>query len=132
MLLTPCHKTVTNTRVMPFDTLAMEASTKEPAFFKKSLNSNGIITEIVWFSMKGVILHGGFGTKLRPLTHTSTKQLIPVANKPISQYVLEDLRNYGVTDIAIIIGGVNSEKVKEHYGNVKLSTQKSATPLIKH
>ena len=65
--------------------------------------------------MKGVILHGGFGTKLRPLTHTGPKQLIPVANKPISQYVLEDLRNSGITEIAIIIGGINSEKVKEHY-----------------
>ncbi len=65
--------------------------------------------------MKGVILHGGFGTKLRPLTHTGPKQLIPVANKPISQYVLEDFRNSGVTEIAIILGGINSEKVKEYY-----------------
>jgi glucose-1-phosphate thymidylyltransferase len=65
--------------------------------------------------MKGIVLHGGLGTKLRPLTHTGPKQLIPVANKPISQYVLEDLRNSGITEIAIIIGGVNSEKVKEHY-----------------
>ena len=43
--------------------------------------------------MKGIILHGAYGTKPRPLTHTGTKQLIPVANKPISQYVLEDLKN---------------------------------------
>jgi glucose-1-phosphate thymidylyltransferase len=69
--------------------------------------------------MKGIILHGGFGTKLRPLTHTGPKQLIPVANKPISQYVLEDLRNSGMTEIAIVLGSTHSEKVKERYGNGK-------------
>ena len=67
--------------------------------------------------MKGVVLHGGFGSKLRPLTHTGPKQLIPVANKPISQYVLEDLRNSGVTEIAIVLGNIHPEKVKEHYGS---------------
>jgi glucose-1-phosphate thymidylyltransferase len=68
-------------------------------------------------TLKGVILHGGYGTKLRPLTHTGPKQLIPVANKPISQYVLEDLRNSGITEIAVILGNIHPEKVKEHYGN---------------
>lgn len=67
--------------------------------------------------MKGVILHGGHGTRLRPLTHTGPKQLIPVANKPISQYVLEDLRNVGIKDIAIIIGGIMPEKVRDYYGD---------------
>jgi len=67
--------------------------------------------------MKGVILHGGHGTRLRPLTHTGPKQLIPVANKPISQYVLEDLRDSGIKDIAIILGDIMPEKVKNHYGN---------------
>ena len=67
--------------------------------------------------MKGVILHGGYGKRLRPLTHTGPKQLIPVANKPISQYVLEDLRESGIIDIAIILGDVNPEKVKEYYGD---------------
>jgi len=69
--------------------------------------------------MKGIILHGGFGTKLRPLTHTGPKQLIPVANKPISQYALEDLRNSGVKEIAIILGNIYPEKAKEHYGDGK-------------
>ena len=67
--------------------------------------------------MKGVILHGGHGTRLRPLTHTGPKQLISVANKPISQYVLEDLRNSGILDIAIILGDILPEKVKDHYGD---------------
>jgi glucose-1-phosphate thymidylyltransferase len=67
--------------------------------------------------MKGVILHGGHGTRLRPLTHTGPKQLIPVANKPISQYVLEDLRDSGIHDIAIILGDLSPEKVKQYYKN---------------
>jgi len=67
--------------------------------------------------MKGIILHGGHGTRLRPLTHTGPKQLLPISNKPMSQYALEDLREVGITDIAIIIGDVYPEKVKEFYGN---------------
>lgn len=67
--------------------------------------------------MKGIILHGGHGTRLRPLTHTGPKQLLKIANKPMSQYVLEDLRDAGIKDIAIIIGDVYPEKVKEFYGS---------------
>jgi len=67
--------------------------------------------------MKGIILHGGHGTRLRPLTHTGPKQLLKIANKPMSQYALEDLRDAGITDIAIIIGDVYPEKVKEFYGD---------------
>jgi len=67
--------------------------------------------------MKGIILHGGHGTRLRPLTHTGPKQLLPIANKPMSQYALEDLKNVGICDIAIIIGDIYPEKVKEYYGN---------------
>ena len=67
--------------------------------------------------MKGIILHGGHGTRLRPLTHTGPKQLLPIANKAMSQYALEDLKTAGITDIAIIIGDVYPEKVKEYYGD---------------
>ena len=67
--------------------------------------------------MKGIILHGGHGTRLRPLTHTGPKQLLPIANKPMSQYALDDLKKAGVKDIAIIIGDVYPEKVKEYYGD---------------
>jgi glucose-1-phosphate thymidylyltransferase len=67
--------------------------------------------------MKGIILHGGHGTRLRPLTHTGPKQLLPIANKPMSQYALEDLKTAGITEIGIIIGDVYPEKVKEYYGN---------------
>jgi glucose-1-phosphate thymidylyltransferase len=67
--------------------------------------------------LKGIILHGGAGTRLLPLTHTGPKQLIPVANKPISQYVLEDLKTSGIKDIAITLGHIYPEKVKEYYGD---------------
>ncbi len=66
--------------------------------------------------MKGIILHGGYGTRLRPLTHTGPKQLLPIANKPMSQYCVESIRETGVTDIAIIIGGIGADKVREYYG----------------
>jgi len=65
--------------------------------------------------LKGIILHGGHGTRLRPLTHTGPKQLISVANKPMSQYVLEDLRDSGIKEIAIVVGDVLPEKVKNYY-----------------
>ena len=67
--------------------------------------------------MKGIILHGGHGTRLRPLTHTGPKQLLPIANKPMSQFCLEAITESGITEIAIIIGGVGSNKVREYYGN---------------
>ena len=54
--------------------------------------------------VKGVILSGGLGTRLRPLTHTGAKQLIPIANKPVIEYCIEDLKETGITDIAIIVG----------------------------
>ena len=70
--------------------------------------------------MKGIILHGGHGTRLRPLTHTGPKQLLPIANKPMSQYCVESLKDAGITDIAIIIGGPGSNKVQEYYGVEKI------------
>ena len=65
--------------------------------------------------MKGILLHGGHGTRLRPLTHTGPKQLLPIANKPMSQFCIESMKDAGVTEIAIIIGGTGADKVKEYY-----------------
>ena len=54
--------------------------------------------------MKALVLAGGSGTRLRPITHTSAKQLLPVANKPVLFYCLEDLAGAGITDVGIVVG----------------------------
>jgi glucose-1-phosphate thymidylyltransferase len=59
--------------------------------------------------MKALVLAGGAGTRLRPITHTSAKQLVPVANKPILFYGLEALVDAGITDIGIIVGDTAGE-----------------------
>ncbi|MCA1834411.1 MAG: glucose-1-phosphate thymidylyltransferase [Actinomycetota bacterium] len=59
--------------------------------------------------MKALVLSGGAGTRLRPITHTSAKQLVPIANKPILFYGLESIRDAGIADVGIIVGDTHAE-----------------------
>jgi len=67
--------------------------------------------------MKGLLLSGGTGSRLRPITHTGPKQLVPVANKSVLEYAIEDLREAGITEIGVVLGNKGREEIQELLGN---------------
>jgi len=83
--------------------------------------------------VKGLILSGGKGTRLRPITHTRAKQLIPVANKPVLFYGIEAIREAGIKDIGIVVGDT-ADEVRAAVGTgkkfgIKISYIKQDEPL---
>jgi glucose-1-phosphate thymidylyltransferase len=66
--------------------------------------------------VKALVLSGGAGTRLRPITHTSAKQLVPVANKPVLFYGLEAIAEAGITEVGVIVGDT-ADEIREAVGD---------------
>ena len=84
--------------------------------------------------MRGLILAGGAGTRLRPITHTSAKQLVPIANKPILFYVVDDMAAAGIKNIGVVVSPESGAEIESALGDgsqfgVELTFIPQAEPL---
>lgn len=67
--------------------------------------------------MKGIILAGGTGSRLRPVTYNTAKQLIPLGDQSVIEHVITNLKSNGITEIGVVIGNNSTEKIKRHLGD---------------
>ena len=67
--------------------------------------------------LKGLILSGGRGTRLRPITHTSAKQLVPVANKPVLFYGIEAMAAAGIEQVGVVIAPETGAEIEAAAGD---------------
>ncbi|MDG6928021.1 MAG: glucose-1-phosphate thymidylyltransferase [Nitrososphaerota archaeon] len=82
--------------------------------------------------MKGLLLAGGFGTRLRPLTHTGNKHTLPIANKPMILYGLDNLVEAGINDVGVILGPLKEgiiDAIGKEYGNIRITYLDQPDPL---
>lgn len=98
------------------------------------MRKTGVPDENKMADMKALVLSGGKGTRLRPLTHTMAKQLVPVANKPILGYVLEHIKEAGIGNVAVIVAPETQQEVKAYLGqgekwNVRITYILQKEPL---
>jgi glucose-1-phosphate thymidylyltransferase len=85
-------------------------------------------------ALKGLILSGGKGTRMRPITHTSAKQLVPVANKPVLFYGIEAMAEAGIEDVGIVIAPETGHEIEQAAGDgsrfgVRISYIRQQDPL---